>query len=165
MRQVSLSIVKILNFFPIIFKRMATHTRCTQLLNCGRSSRRQLGVQLHCSSFHVYRRVWLPHLGQRLSMEREHGRACLATAKHRKGTWKCWRSFFYRCQRAMTLELMRMSTIMLFHGWSLHWRWRAMHEWVKGCLHCKGQYRVLSRLHCLHNILMRDLFAFAEQPY
>ena len=24
---------------------------------------------------HVYRRVWLPHLGQRLSMEREHGNA------------------------------------------------------------------------------------------
>ena len=26
-------------------------------------------------SFHVYRRVWLPHLGQRLSAEREHGNA------------------------------------------------------------------------------------------
>ena len=25
--------------------------------------------------FHVYRRVWLPHLGQRLSAEREHGNA------------------------------------------------------------------------------------------
>ena len=27
------------------------------------------------TGFHVYRRVWLPHLGQRLSAEREHGNA------------------------------------------------------------------------------------------
>ena len=27
------------------------------------------------TGFHVYRRVWLPHLGQRLSVEREHGNA------------------------------------------------------------------------------------------
>ena len=25
--------------------------------------------------FHIYRRVWLPHLGQRLSAERVHGNA------------------------------------------------------------------------------------------
>jgi len=34
--------------------------------------------------YHVYRRVWLPHLGQCLKAERE-------------GTWKHWRSFCNRC--------------------------------------------------------------------
>ena len=36
--------------------------------------------------FHVYRRVWLPHLGQRLSAEREHGnvddRFAIAVREH-----------------------------------------------------------------------------------
>ena len=36
---------------------------------------KRLGVQLHCNGFHVYCRVWLPHLGQRLSAEREHENA------------------------------------------------------------------------------------------
>ena len=49
-------------------------TWCTQVLKYGRSSRRQLRVQLIAAvtGFHVYHRVWL-HLGQHLSAEREHG--------------------------------------------------------------------------------------------
>ena len=38
------------------------------------------------TGFHVYRRVWLPHLGQRLSAEMQHGNAedhfAIAVRKH-----------------------------------------------------------------------------------
>ena len=38
------------------------------------------------TSFHIYRRVWLPHLGQCLSAEREHGntedRFAIAVREH-----------------------------------------------------------------------------------
>ena len=50
--------------------------------------------------FHVYHRVWLPHLGQRLSTEREHGNAedRFAIAVR---------------ELTVTLELTRVSTIDL----------------------------------------------------
>ena len=144
MHQVSISIAWISNFFSVIFNQTATHTWCTQLLNCGKSSRRRLGVQLHCSSFHFYHRVWLPHLGQHLSVEREHGNAedhfAIGVREH--------------SDTRADEDVNERHLPTLFHWWSLCWRWRAMQKWVKGRLHCKGQYRVLSRLCCLHKILI-----------
>ena len=54
----------------VLFNRMSTPRR---------SANRWLGVLLHCSSyrgFHVYCRMWLPHLGQLVSKRRrKHGNA------------------------------------------------------------------------------------------
>ena len=63
----------------VLFNRKSTPrgTHCTQVLKYSRSANRRLGVLLHCSSyrrFHVYCRMWLPHLGQLVSKcRRKHG--------------------------------------------------------------------------------------------
>ena len=96
-------------------------------------------------SFHVYRKVWLPHLGQHLSTKREHGNTeeeCFAIAVRE------------RSDLFVDDEDVRMS---------------------EGSLYCKGKYQLLSHLCCLHNILIRSnytrtsrvwitLFAFYLMP-
>ena len=132
-------------------------------LKYDRSSRRRLGVQLHCSGFHFYHRVQLPHLGQRLSVIIKWGKGLSAETRSLRAKRE-----HENIEDHFSIAVREHSDTgadedvddrpivgylqTLFHWWSLRWGWRAMHKWVRGRLHCKGQYRVLSHLRCRHNI-------------
>ena len=69
-----------LNFefsYPFYLSPNSHATWCTQVLIWQELEKydSEFSFTAVVTGFHVYRRVWLPHLGQRLSMEREHGNA------------------------------------------------------------------------------------------
>ena len=73
------SLLNTLNFqfsYPFYSTEQPCHAVYTSsCIKVWQELEKRLGVQLHCNGFHVYCRVWLPHLGQRLSAEREHENA------------------------------------------------------------------------------------------
>ena len=46
--------------------------QCTQVLKYGEGDS-EFNFTAAVTGFHIYHRVWLPHIGQCLSAEREHG--------------------------------------------------------------------------------------------
>ena len=130
----------------------------------GRSSRRQLRVQLLQASMFITECCY-----QRLSAESEHRNAedrfAIAVTEHSDP-----RADEDVDDRPIVGHLPRE----LKQGTVVCWRWTMMHEWVRGCFHCKVQYRRPSRLCCFHNIStcsnytrtshVRDVFVFYLMP-
>ena len=147
MYQVSLSIAWILNFFPIIFNRTATHTVYTTI---------ELWQELKKTTWSSASLQRLPRLSQSVVT------TSWTASKCGNGTWKHWRSFAIavrehggtKADEDVDNRPIVGHLLMFFHWWYLCWQWRTTHEWVRGRLHCKGQYRVLSCLHCLHKVLI-----------
>ena len=81
-----------LNFefsYPFYLTPNGYATWCTQVLIWQELEKydSEFSFTAAVTGFHVYHRVWLPHLGQRLNTEREHGNAedrfVIAVREHR----------------------------------------------------------------------------------